>query len=153
MIVNVRRTATADPNIPLPHYQTDGAAGADLRANLPVDQRGEGVTLAPLSRALIPTGLQIALPQGYEMQVRPRSGLALKQGLTLLNTPGTIDADYRGEIGIIVINLGAEPVQISHGDRIAQAVIAPAPQAKFIETETLPDTTRSTGGFGSTGAA
>lgn len=153
MIVHVKRTEEADVNVPLPRYQTAGAAGADLRANLPLEQRARGLRLAPLSRVLVPTGLQIELPQGYEMQLRPRSGLALKQGLTLLNTPGTIDADYRGEIGVLVINLGAEPLQITHGDRIAQAVIAPVHQAQFVETGALSDTDRSAGGFGSTGAA
>ena len=141
----------ADTSLPLPQYETPGAAGADLRANLPVEDRATGVTLAPGARALISTGLAVAVPVGFEMQVRPRSGLALKQGLSLPNTPGTVDSDYRGPLGIILINLGDEPVVIAHGDRIAQAVIAPVAQATFTLAEALDQTDRGTGGFGSTG--
>ena len=141
-------TEGADRTLPLPSYETAGAAGADLRANFPDRQ---AVTLAPGARALIPTGFRVEIPPGYEMQVRPRSGAALKQGLSLPNTPGTIDSDYRGPLGVILINLGQEPVTIAHGDRIAQAVIAPVVQATFELADDLSDTERGQGGFGSTG--
>jgi dUTP pyrophosphatase len=131
---------------PLPSYATADAAGMDLRANLAAP-----VTLQPLERTLVPTGLFMELPAGFEAQVRPRSGLAIKQGLTLLNTPGTIDADYRGEIKIILINLSNEPQTIQHGDRIAQMVVAPFVQATLAEVRELSDTDRGTGGFGHTG--
>lgn len=131
---------------PLPSYATADAAGMDLRANLETP-----VTLQPLERTLVPTGLFMELPSGFEAQVRPRSGLAIKQGLTLLNTPGTIDADYRGEIKIILINLSNEPQTIQHGDRIAQMVIAPFVQATLAEVPELSDTERGAGGFGHTG--
>lgn len=131
---------------PLPTYATADAAGMDLRANLETS-----ITMQPLERILVPTGLFMELPSGYEAQIRPRSGLAIKQGLTLLNTPGTIDADYRGEIKIIMINLSGEPQTIQHGDRIAQMVIAPFLQAKLVEVQELTDTERGTGGFGHTG--
>ena len=148
--VRILRLPDADPAVPLPSYETDGAAGADIRANFP-ESDGDGVTLAPGERRLIPTGLSVEIPKGYEMQLRPRSGLALKQGITLLNTPGTIDSDYRGPLGVILINLGREPVTISHGDRIAQAVVAPVVQARFVEVAALSETARGEGGFGSTG--
>lgn len=138
----------ADTSLPLPAYETAGAAGADLRANLP-DR--EPVSLAPLERRLIPTGLAVEIPAGFEMQVRPRSGAALKQGLGLVNAPGTIDSDYRGPLGVIVINLGSGTLRINHGDRVAQAVVAPVVQARFEIAETLSDTERGQGGFGSTG--
>ena len=141
-------TEDADRSLPLPSYETDGAAGADLRANFP--DRAP-VMLLPGARRLIPTGLCIEIPQGFEVQVRPRSGLALKHGLTLANAPGTIDSDYRGPLGVIVVNLGQDPIRISHGDRIAQAVVAPVVQACFEIAETLTDTARGAGGFGSTG--
>lgn len=141
----------ADTSVPLPSYETAGAAGADIRANLPSAQRAKGMTLAPSHRALIPTGLLMEIPQGFEVQVRPRSGLALNQGLTCLNTPGTIDADYRGPVGVILINLGQESVTIHHGDRIAQIVVAPVTQARFAVAQTLTDTDRGSSGFGSTG--
>ncbi|WP_174235433.1 dUTP diphosphatase [Chitinophaga barathri] len=131
---------------PLPSYATADAAGMDLRANLEA-----AVTLQPMERTLVPTGLFMELPSGFEAQVRPRSGLAIKQGLTLLNTPGTIDADYRGEIKIIIINLSVEPQTIQHGDRIAQMVIAPFVQATLAEVPELSDTERGAGGFGHTG--
>lgn len=131
---------------PLPDYATAGSSGMDLRANLP-----EPVSLKPLERLLIPTGLFIELPAGYEAQVRPRSGLAIKQGITCLNTPGTIDADYRGEIKIILINLSGEDQVISHGDRIAQLVIQKVEKASWIETDQLAVTVRNEGGFGHTG--
>ena len=141
----------ADRSLPLPSYETEGSAGADLRANFSPVDRGAGLTLTPGARALVPTGLAVAIPPGFEMQIRPRSGLALKHGLSLPNTPGTIDSDYRGPLGVILINLGDEPITIAHGDRIAQAVIAPVAQASFTLAESLNDTARGTGGFGSTG--
>lgn len=130
----------------LPEYATVQSAGLDLRASL-----DEPLTLQPMQRALIPTGLRIALPAGYEAQVRPRSGLALKHGITLLNTPGTIDADYRGEVGVIMVNLSTEPFTVSDGDRIAQMVIARHEQAEWVEVETLDETERGEGGFGHSG--
>lgn len=142
------RTPEADPDIALPDYATPGAAGADVRANLP-DRRS--VTLAPGERRLIPTGLRMAIPAGFEVQVRPRSGLALKKGLTIPNAPGTIDGDYRGELGVILLNAGSDPVEIAHGDRVAQLVVAPVVQARFALAATLDDTDRGAGGFGSTG--
>lgn len=140
----------ADQSLALPSYETVGAAGADLRANFAVSDR-PGIALHPGERRLVPTGLHVAIPQGYEMQIRPRSGLALKHGLTLVNTPGTIDSDYRGPLGILVINHGTDPITITHGQRIAQAVIAPVVQAQFDLVEALDETTRGAGGFGSTG--
>ncbi|WP_298436468.1 dUTP diphosphatase [uncultured Jannaschia sp.] len=145
--VDVVRDPDGDPDLPLPTYATQGAAGADLHA----DTGGETITLPPGGRALVPTGLRVALPLGYEMQLRPRSGLALKHGVTLLNSPGTIDADYRGPLGVILINHGPEPFEVTHGMRIAQAVIAPVIRANWVEVEELGLTTRGTGGFGSTG--
>lgn len=150
-IVKLLWTEEADRNLPLPAYETPGAAGADLRANLPEVMRAAGLVLAPGARALIPTGLRAEIPPGYEMQVRPRSGLALKHGLTVANAPGTIDSDYRGPLGVILVNLGADPVTIAHGDRIAQAVVAPVVQADFALVDTLGETARGQGGFGSTG--
>lgn len=142
--VKVRRVRPSE--LPLPKYQTPLSAGMDLLADLP-----EPVQLAPMERRLIPTGLSIELPPNYEAQVRPRSGLALKQGLTCLNSPGTIDADYRGEVGVLLVNLSTQAVTLNRGDRIAQLVIAPIVQAVWEETETLGDTARGAGGFGSTG--
>ena len=130
----------------LPRYETPMSAGMDLRANL-----DEAITLQPLERRLIPTGLRIALPVGYEAQVRPRSGLALKHGVTVLNTPGTIDADYRGEIGIILVNLSQTPFVINDGERIAQMVIARHEQPDLVAVEVLDETERGEGGFGHTG--
>lgn len=130
----------------LPQYATPLSAGMDLRANLDAP-----VTLKPLQRCLIPTGLYIALPDGYEAQIRPRSGLALKKGITLLNTPGTIDADYRGEIGVILVNLSAEDFVVEDGERIAQMVIARYEKAEWTEVEILDETKRGAGGFGHTG--
>ena len=131
---------------PLPAYATRQSAGMDIRANL-----DEPLTLAPMQRCLVPTGLFISLPEGFEAQMRPRSGLALKKGITLLNSPGTIDADYRGEICIILINLSSEAFVIEDGERIAQMVIARHEQAVWQEVEVLDDTERGTGGFGHTG--
>lgn len=135
-------------DLPLPAYQSVLAAGLDLLAA--VDGT---ITLEPGARALVPTGLAMALPAGFEAQVRPRSGLAAKHGVTVLNTPGTIDADYRGEVKVILINLGDDPFEISRGDRIAQMVIAPVLQADIVEVEVLSETERGSGGFGSTGRA
>ncbi|GGW31420.1 deoxyuridine 5'-triphosphate nucleotidohydrolase [Gemmobacter lanyuensis] len=141
----------ADRDLPLPAYETPGAAGADLRANLPPELRASGVTLAPMERRIVPTGLRVEIPQGYEMQIRPRSGLATKHGITLPNTPGTIDSDYRGPLGVALINLGAEPYTIQHGDRIAQMIVAPVVQVRFAVVDRLGETERGEGGFGSTG--
>lgn len=138
----------ADRDVPLPAYQTAEAAGADLRANLPDRAR---LTLAPGARALVPTGLRLEIPQGYEVQIRPRSGLALKHGITLPNAPGTIDSDYRGPLGVIVMNAGDAPFEIVHGDRIAQMVVAPVLQARFQLVDSLNESMRGSGGFGSTG--
>jgi len=138
----------ADRSLPMPAYESAGAAGADLRANLP-----EGpVTLAPGARALISTGLHMAIPQGFEVQIRPRSGLALKHGITLINSPGTIDSDYRGIVGVIMGNMGQEAFTVEHGMRIAQMVVAPVVQAGFDLADSLDETPRGAGGFGSTGA-
>ncbi|MBI3134874.1 MAG: dUTP diphosphatase [Bacteroidetes bacterium] len=131
---------------PLPKYETSLSAGVDLRANLDTP-----VILEPLERALVKTGLFIALPEGYEAQVRPRSGLAYKNGVTVLNAPGTIDADYRGEIGVILVNLSNENFTINDGERIAQLVVARYEQAEFLEVDELNETSRGAGGFGSTG--
>ncbi len=140
----------ADVDVALPSYETAGSAGADVRANFPKDARG-GVALQPGERALIPTGLRLEIPQGFEVQVRPRSGLALKHGITLPNSPGTIDSDYRGPLGVIVMNAGQAPFQVEHGARIAQLVVAPVVQAGFDLVDGLSDTARGAGGFGSTG--
>ena len=131
---------------PLPQYATVQSAGMDLRANL-----DEPVTLRPLGRCLVPTGLHIALPEGYEAQIRPRSGLALKRGITVLNSPGTIDADYRGEIGVLLINLSQEEFVINDGERIAQMVIARHEQGELTEVDVLDETERGEGGYGHTG--
>ncbi len=143
--VEVVRLAHAE-GLPLPSYATEGAAGMDLLAAVTAP-----VVIPPGGRALIPTGLRIALPPGHELQVRPRSGLALKHGITLPNTPGTIDEDYRGELQVIVLNAGTEPFTVERGLRIAQAVVAPVTRARWREVEALPGTGRGAGGFGSTG--
>src|SRR5689334_13232732 len=132
----------------LPSYETAHAAGMDLRAAVP---ESEPMTLAPGARAMVPTGITMALPEGHEAQVRPRSGLAVKHGITCLNTPGTIDADYRGEVKVILINLGQEPFVIKRGERIAQMVIAPVTRVRWETVDVLPDSARGAGGFGSTG--
>ena len=141
----------ADRNLPLPAYETPGAAGADIRANLLPDDRAQGVTLAPMQRMVVPTGLRVEIPPGFEAQIRPRSGLAMKHGITVPNTPGTIDSDYRGPLGVALINLSDQPYTVQHGDRIAQMVVAPVVQVMFAVVEALSDTARGTGGFGSTG--
>lgn len=141
----------ADQDLGLPSYATEGAAGADLRANFAPDLRGSGIDIAPGARALVPTGLRMAIPAGYEVQLRPRSGLALKHGITLPNSPGTIDSDYRGPLGVIVMNAGDAPFHIGHGDRIAQMIVAPVLLADFKVVEDLEETQRGAGGFGSTG--
>jgi dUTP pyrophosphatase len=143
--VQVRRLPHG-ADLPLPEPATAGSAGLDLRACL-----GEALSIAPGKRALIPTGIAVALPQGYEAQVRPRSGLALRTGLTLLNSPGTVDADYRGEVQVLVINLGDDPVVLERGDRIAQLVVQPVPRVEWEEVEALPVSVRGAGGFGHTG--
>jgi dUTP pyrophosphatase len=135
-------------DLPLPQYQSAHAAGLDLLAAVPADAP---VVVPPGGRALIPTGIAIALPQGYEGQVRPRSGLAARHGITVLNAPGTVDADYRGEIQVVLANLGGEPFAVSRGTRIAQLIIAPVQQVTLVETVTLDTTARGQGGFGSTG--
>jgi dUTP pyrophosphatase len=147
--VPIQRLDHAD-GLPLPAYETDQAAGMDLRAALPED---EPVTLRPGDRLAVPTGFAFALPPGFEAQVRPRSGLALRSGITCLNSPGTVDADYRGEVKVILVNLGAEDFHIRRGDRIAQLVVAPVARATWREVERLEETARGDGGFGSTGAA
>lgn len=140
MLVEIVR----DPGARLPQYESDEAAGMDLRA-------AEAIELAPLQRALVPTGLRIALPPGYEAQVRPRSGLATRHGVTLLNSPGTIDSDYRGEIKVLMINLGSDVVKLDAGERIAQIVVAPVSRVDWVEVEFLAESARGTAGFGSTG--
>lgn len=134
----------------LPAYQTEQAAGLDLAAAI---AEGEGITVKPGGRVLVPTGLVLELPVGFEGQVRPRSGLALRHGVTVLNSPGTIDADYRGEVSVLLVNLGSEPVMIHRGDRIAQLVIAPVARANLVAAVTVSETVRGAGGFGSTGQA
>jgi dUTP pyrophosphatase len=141
--IGIQRLANGQ-GLPLPAYETAGAAGMDLRA-------AEGITLRPGARCLVPTGIAIALPHGFEAQVRPRSGLAVKHGITVLNAPGTIDSDYRGEVKVPLINLGQEDFIIARGDRIAQIVIAPVTRAGWNELETLDETARGAGGFGSSG--
>lgn len=145
VIVAVKRLPHGD-GLPLPAYATPGAAGMDVVA-------AEDVTLASMGRHAVATGFALAIPAGYEVQVRPRSGLALKHGITLPNTPGTIDSDYRGELKVILINLGAEPFEVRRGDRIAQLVVAPVLPARFAEVAELDETARGSGGFGSTGVS
>jgi dUTP diphosphatase len=143
--VQIKRVRVGEPPLPLPSYMTEGSAGMDLYADIEVS-----VQLAPLERVLVPTGISIALPIGFEAQIRPRSGLALKHGLTMVNSPGTIDSDYRGEIGLIVINLGSEPVVIMRGERIAQMIVQRVIKAQWQEVEELPSSERQDGGFGHT---
>jgi len=163
MNAHTRPEATPEANVPvtahvlqlphavglaLPAYETEGSAGLDLRAAI---AEGEEITLKPMARILVPTGLKMSVPLGYEVQVRPRSGLALKFGITCLNTPGTIDSDYRGEVGVILINLGSEDFVIRRGDRIAQMIVAQHARIVWEMPEALEATTRGEGGFGSTG--
>lgn len=148
VLIRVSHDRGADTSVALPAYETHGAAGADLRANLP--GRAE-IVLQPGARVLVPTGLRMEIPDGYEVQIRPRSGLALKHGITLPNAPGTIDSDYRGPLGVIVMNAGDQVFKIAHGDRIAQMVVAPVLQARFELVCDLSDSQRGDGGFGSTG--
>ena len=144
--ITVARVRPATEPLPLPRYMTSGAAGMDLLADV-----AEPVELAPQARALIPTGIAIELPAGFEAQVRPRSGLALRHGVTLLNSPGTIDSDYRGEVQVLLINLGDQPYCVRRGDRIAQMIIAPVVRAELREADRLEDSHRGPGGFGHTG--
>ena len=148
MRIEMMWDAGADQSLGLPSYASAGAAGADLRANFP--DRAE-LVLAAGARALVPTGLRFAIPEGFEVQIRPRSGLALKHGITLPNAPGTIDSDYRGTLGVIVLNAGQDSFTIAHGDRIAQMILAPVVRADFELVEQLSETARGEGGFGSTG--
>lgn len=148
MVVRLRRLDGFDDAVALPEFATGQAAGADLRLNLP-DR--DAVVLAPGARALLPTGLAMALPAGFEAQVRPRSGLALRHGVTVLNAPGTIDADYRGHVQVLLVNLGQQPVTLTHGERMAQMVIAPVLRPAFTAVAALEDSARGIGGFGSTG--
>jgi dUTP pyrophosphatase len=145
--VNVRRVRS-NRDLELPRYQSELAAGMDLRADLEVD-----LTLKPLERALVATGLSLEIPPGFEGQVRPRSGLAAKQGLTVLNAPGTIDADYRGEVKVLLVNLSSETITVKRGDRVAQLVVAPVTRATLVEVGVLSETSRGSAGFGSTGVA
>lgn len=145
IVVPITRIRDRTPSLPLPCYMTPGSAGMDLAADIPQE-----ILLQPLQRTLIPTGFALAVPEGYEAQIRPRSGLALRHGLTMLNTPGTIDADYRDEVHVLLINLGEQAVEIKRGDRIAQLIIAPITHARWAEVDAL-DTTQRQGGFGHTG--
>ena len=140
-----------DRALGLPSYETEGASGLDIRACLAPDERAEGLALPPLGRAVVPTGLVLVLPEGHEGQLRPRSGLAARHGVTLLNTPGTIDADYRGELGVLMVNLGPETYRVRHGERIAQLVVAPVARVRVVEADDAGATGRGGGGFGSTG--
>lgn len=141
----------ADIGIPLPKYETSGAAAMDLCVNFDLDMRDGGRILRRGERGLFPTGLSIEIPQGFEAQIRPRSGLAIKHGISLVNTPGTIDADYRGPLGVILINHGTKDFHVAHGDRIAQIIFAPVLRVKWISVDALNKTQRGSGGFGSTG--
>ena len=141
------RIKKKEEHLPLPKYESQGASGMDIRAFI-----GEGLTIPPMGRAKIPTGLFFEIPEGCEVQIRPRSGLAEKWGVTVLNAPGTIDSDYRGELEVILINLGEESFAVNNGDRIAQMVISPVIRASLSEVQVLSETTRGTGGFGSTGS-
>jgi len=143
--IEIKRLRSSPKSLPLPAYMTEGAAGMDLCADIEND-----LQLAPMERTLIPTGFAIALPAGFEAQIRPRSGLALKQGLTLVNSPGTVDSDYRGEIHLIVINLGTEPIVVQPGQRIAQMIVQRVFRAQWHEVDDLPSSARQAGGFGHT---
>lgn len=146
--IEVVRVGQRGEPLPLPHYTTEGAAGLDLLADVE-----EPLMLTPMARALVPTGLALAIPAGYEGQIRARSGLALRHGIALVNAPGTIDADYRGEVQVLLVNLGAEPFVVRRGDRIAQLVVSPVARATLAEVTSLPSSERGAGGFGSTGSS
>lgn len=148
LAIKIKKLSHYDDSLPLPRYETAAAAGADLRAHL---GQGEKLTIKRGERVLVPTGMMMEIPHGYELQIRPRSGLSFKTGLMVLNSPGTIDSDYRGEVKIILGNLGDKDEVIMHGDRIAQAVFLPVVQAQYLEVTELSDTERGSGGFGSTG--
>jgi len=150
-IIKIFREEWADPDIALPAYESTGAAGADIRANFSAEKRKDGLILAPMGRGILPSGLRMEIPHGLEVQIRARSGLAAKHGIGIVNGPGTIDSDYRGPIGIMLINWGADPIIITHGMRIAQLVVAPVIQAQFQLVSGLAETQRGSGGFGSTG--
>jgi dUTP pyrophosphatase len=145
--IQIKKAGHAE-DLPLPAYMSDSASGMDLLAAVEAD-----VTVEPGQRVFVPTGVHVAIPEGFEGQVRPRSGLALRHGVTVLNTPGTIDADYRGEVGVILANLGDKPFKVTRGDRVAQMVIAPVSRASLAETDTLPKSRRDKGGFGHTDAS
>jgi dUTP pyrophosphatase len=149
VFIKVAWDTNADRGVPLPTFQSKGSAGADVRANFGTNQTD--LTILPGDRVLIPTGFSLEIPIDYEIQIRPRSGLAIKHGITLLNSPGTIDSDYRGLVGIILINNGKDAYTVSHGDRIAQLIVSPITQAIFQFVDELSETARGTGGFGSTG--
>ncbi|MCY3878410.1 MAG: dUTP diphosphatase [Rhodobacteraceae bacterium] len=150
-IVRLQRVDWADRHIPLPIRQTPHAAGMDLRANLAPDDRAGGISIAPRQHSLIPLGFIMQLPEGFEGQIRPRSGLALKHGVTVLNAPGTIDSDYRGEVGVLLANLGGREFTVMHGDRIAQLIVAAVTTVEIAEVGQLSESRRGAGGFGSTG--
>lgn len=149
--VKIKTLAHYDSTFALPAYETAGAAGADIRASLEEGDRENGFIIEAGARALVPTGLSMEIPEGYEVQVRPRSGLSFKTNLLVVNSPGTIDSDYRGEVKIILGNMGNEPHTINHGERVAQLVLAPVIQAQYITSDDLSTTKRGSGGFGSTG--
>jgi len=149
--VRISRLEGFDPDVPLPSFGTSGSAGADVRANLPEGDRASGLTIPERELRLVPLGLAMAIPSGHEGQIRSRSGLALKHGIFVLNSPGTVDSDYRGPVGVILFNLGASAYTVRHGDRIAQLVIAQVVRAGFAEINHLDGTQRGAGGFGSTG--
>ncbi len=149
--VNITHAENADKTLPLPAYETDGAAGMDARACLPEGAREHGWMLLSGDYTHVPTGLIMQIPMGFEMQVRPRSGLAFNHGVTVLNAPGTIDSDYRGEVGVLLVNHGKEPFTISHGQRIAQFVFAPVSNVEWFVTDKVSESDRGAGGFGSTG--
>ena len=149
--VKVLKLEHYDNSFDLPQYETSGAAGADVRASLPVEIRETGLVIEPGKRILVPTGMAMEIPHGHEIQVRPRSGLSLKTSLLVVNSPGTIDHDYRGEVKIILGNFGEEKQVINHGDRVAQLIFAPVTQAVYVSEDSLSETERGEGGFGSTG--
>ena len=151
VVVRISRLPGFDDGIALPEVTTPGSAGADIRANLPAGTRHGGLVIPRFARRLVPTGFSMAIPQGYEGQIRSRSGLALENGLAVLNSPGTVDSDYRGHVGVILVNLGEREFTVGHGDRIAQLVIAPVVGVRFLEVEIMEETERGAGGFGSTG--